>query len=141
MDTQFGHFSTFVAIVISIPVSLGIITVLFAMIFKFLPDANLKWRDTWKGAIFTALLFSVGKDLIGFYIGNSQTANLYEAAGSVMVIMVWVFFASTIFLFGAVFTYEQTKMNEGEVPPMGYAVKTIHKEIEVSSEGDDDQKP
>ena len=134
LETVIGDFSTALTALVSFILPLAIITVLFAMIFKFLPDAKLKWKDTWVGAIFTAILFSIGKYLIGFYIGNSQTANLYEAAGSVMVIMVWVFFASTIFLFGAVFTYVHAKYMEGKVAPQDYAVKVVKKEIEVVGE-------
>lgn len=129
---KIGGLSTTLTALTSIFLPLIIITGLFAMIFKYLPDAKLKWKDTWTGAIFTALCFSIGKYLIGFYIGNSQTANLYDAAGSVMVIMVWVFFASSIFLFGAVFTFVYTKFMSGGIPPAPYAVKVIQKEIEVS---------
>lgn len=132
LESVIGDFSAAITATVSLVLPLIIITILFAMIFKFLPDAKLKWKDTWVGAIFTALLFSGGKYLIGFYIGNSQTANLYEAAGSVMVIMVWVFFASSIFLFGAVFTYVHAEYMEGEVLPQDYAVKVVKKEIELA---------
>jgi len=135
LDSQFGHLSTVVAVLTSTLVPLVILTLFFAMIFKFLPDVKLKWKDTWRGAIFTAICFSIGKDLIGLYIGNSQTANLYEAAGSVMVIMVWVFFASAIFLFGAVFTYEQAKWSNGKVPPSDYAVKVAKKDVAIVPKG------
>lgn len=123
LESLLGDFSTVLTTLVYLILPLFIITVLFAMIFKYLPDVKLKWKDTWVGAIFTAILFSIGKYLIGFYIGNSQAANLYEAAGSIMVIMLWVFFASTIFLFGAVFTCVHAKYMEGKVAPTDYAVK------------------
>lgn len=126
-----GGLSATLTALTSIFLPLIIITILFAMIFRFLPDAKVKWKDTWAGAIFTAICFSIGKYLIGFYIGNSQTANLYDAAGSIMVIMVWVFFASSIFLFGAVFTFVYSKFMNGGIAPADYAVKVIQKEIEI----------
>jgi len=140
LDSQIGHVSAMLTLLTSALVPLMILTVFFAMIFKFLPDAKLQWKDTWRGAIFTAICFSIGKELIGIYIGNSQTANLYEAAGSVMVIMVWVFFTSTIFLFGAVFTCEQAKLNTGKIQPADYAVKVVHQDIEITPEEDNDYR-
>lgn len=110
---------------------LAIITLLFAILFKYLPDAKISWRTTWRGAIITAILFSIGKDLIGLYIGQSRTANLYDAAGSVLVIMVWVFYASLIFLFGAVITAIYVERQNGRIEPESYAVKVEKKEIEV----------
>lgn len=132
LEGYIGAFSTTITAIVSLILPLVIVTFLFAMIFKYLPDAKLKWKDTWVGAIFTAIAFTVGKFAIGFYIGNSQTANLYDAAGSVMVILVWVFFASNIFLFGAVFTYIYTKNLSGVVKPTDYAVKVVTKEVEVT---------
>ena len=132
LETIIGPLSTMMTAIASLILPLIVITILFAMIFKFLPDAKLKWKDAWVGAIFTAICFSFGKYLIGFYIGNSQTANLYDAAGSVMVIMLWVFFASTIFLFGAVFTFTHAKYMVGKVPPEDYAVKIEKTEVELT---------
>ena len=80
-------------------------TFLVAMFFRYLPDATLRWKDIWPGAAATAGLFSVGQYLIGFLIGESEAATFYDAAGSVLVLMLWVFYASAIFLFGASFTF------------------------------------
>lgn len=102
--------SEFVLKLISFGLSFLITGLLFALIFKFLPDAKLKWKDTIVGAIITSALFAIGKLGIGYYIGNSETANLYETAGSVMVIMVWVYYASVIFLFGAILTASYVKI-------------------------------
>jgi membrane protein len=107
-----------------------IITLLFAMMFRFLPDAKLEWRDTWFGAIITSILFVGGKYAISFYIGNSNVAGLYDAAGSIMVIMVWVFYASLIVMYGAVFTFVYKRLKGEKVPATEYAVKVEYKEIE-----------
>ena len=79
-------------------------TLLFAMLFRYLPDKQMSWSDTWFGALLTAILLAAGKSVIGIVIGSSQTATLYDAAGSILVIMLWVYYASAIFLFGASFT-------------------------------------
>ncbi|MFN8527870.1 MAG: YihY/virulence factor BrkB family protein [Anaerolineae bacterium] len=84
--------------------SFGVITVLFAMIFKFLPDTEIKWRDVWVGAAFTAILFSIGKYLIGLYLGSSGVASSYGAAGSLIIILLWIFYSAQILLLGAEFT-------------------------------------
>jgi membrane protein len=86
-------------------VSLSVITLLFAMIFKVLPDVSVAWRDVWVGAIITAVLFSVGKSLIGLYLGRASIGSPYGAAGSLVVMTVWVFYASLIVFFGAEVTY------------------------------------
>ena len=85
-------------------VSFAIVTLLFAMIYKLLPDASIQWSDVWIGAIITSLLFTIGKFLIGFYLGKSDVGVAYGAAGSLVVILIWVYYASQIFLFGAEFT-------------------------------------
>jgi len=89
---------------------LGVTTVLFTLYFRYLPDVKLKWRHTWFGALLTACLFTVGKSLIASYIGNSEVADLYDAAGSILVLMLWVYYAAVIFLFGATFTFTHAKL-------------------------------
>ncbi len=84
--------------------SFGISTLLFAMIYKFIPRVRIGWRDVWVGAAVTALLFAVGKFLIGLYIGRSGVASVFGAAGSLVVLMVWVYYSAQIFLLGAEFT-------------------------------------
>lgn len=90
--------------VLDILVSLGVITVLFAAMFKFLPDAKVKWKSVWIGAILTSLLFVVAKFLLGLYFGKSEPGSTYGAAGSIVLIMLWVSYAGIILLFGGVFT-------------------------------------
>jgi membrane protein len=89
---------------VSFVISLAFITFLFALIYRYLPDARIAWRDVWVGAIVTALLFTVGKTLIGLYLGNAPFGSAYGAAGSLAVILVWVYFSSQIVLVGAEFT-------------------------------------
>jgi membrane protein len=89
---------------LNVTVSLGVITLLFAMIYKTLPDVRLSWGDVWAGAIVTAGLFTIGKYVIGLYLGNSATASTYGAAGSVIVLLLWVNYSSQIMLLGAEFT-------------------------------------
>jgi membrane protein len=84
--------------------SFAMITVLFAMIFKFLPDTRVAWSDVWVGAALTSLLFGVGKYLIGLYLGRSSVGSTYGAAGSLVVLIVWVYYAAQIFFFGAELT-------------------------------------
>jgi membrane protein len=81
-----------------------IITLLFALTFKFVPDAKIAWKDVWLGAALTALLFTVGKFLIGLYLGNASVGSTYGAAGSLVVILVWVYYSAQILFFGAEFT-------------------------------------
>jgi membrane protein len=84
--------------------SLLFITVLFALMFKVLPNAVISWNDVWVGAALTSLLFTVGKFLIGFYIGKSVSASAYGAAGSVVVIAAWIYYSALVLYFGAEFT-------------------------------------
>jgi membrane protein len=85
-------------------VFLGIITLLMALIFKLLPDAEIRWKDVWAGAVVTSALFSVGKLLIGLYLGRSSTSSSYGAAASFVVLLIWIYYSAQILLFGAEFT-------------------------------------
>jgi membrane protein len=90
--------------IVNLAISLAVITVLFALIFKFLPDIEIEWRDVWIGAFVTALLFSVGKALIGIYLGNSAVASTFGAAGSLVLLLLWIYYSAQILFFGAEFT-------------------------------------
>jgi membrane protein len=85
-------------------VSFIVITLLFAMTYRILPDVKIEWRDVWLGSILTALLFVIGKTLIGLYLGRTGVASAYGAAGSLVVILLWVYYSALIFFFGAEFT-------------------------------------
>jgi len=84
--------------------SLGVISLLFAMIFKLLPDVKIRWGDVWVGAIVTASFFDLGKFLIGYYLGRSTMASIYGAAGSIVILLMWVYYSAQIVFFGAQFT-------------------------------------
>jgi len=103
-------------------VSFAVITLLFAMIFKFLPDVNVAWSNVWSGAIFTAALFTVGKYLLGLYLGRAATASAYGAAGSLMVILLWVYYSSVILFFGAEFTQVYAKERGARIVPAKHAM-------------------
>ncbi len=91
--------------VVNVLVGFGLTTVVFAMIYKLMPRVHVQWHDVWLGAIVTSLLFTVGKFLIGLYIGKSGIASGFGAAGSLIVIFVWVYYSAQIFLVGAEFTW------------------------------------
>ena len=98
-------------------ISFVVITGSFALIFKLLPDVRIAWRDVWLGAAVTSLFFTVGKFLIGLYLGKSAVASAYGAAGSLVIIVVWVYYSAQILLFGAEFTKVWTKRRgSGFVP-------------------------
>jgi membrane protein len=89
---------------------LGTVSLLFALYFRYLPDIRLKWRDVWLGAVLTAGLLVLGKSLIGFFISNSTVADLYDAAGSILVLMLWVYYSAAILLLGATFTFTRAEL-------------------------------
>jgi membrane protein len=103
--------------------SLAVIVLLFAMIFRFLPDVEIMWRDVWIGAAVTALLFTVGKTLIGLYLGNSGVASAYGAAGALVLLLLWIFYSAQIVLLGGEFTQVYAKRRGGGVEPAGHAVR------------------
>lgn len=109
--------------VLNFVLSFGFITLLFAAIYKFLPDVNVAWKDLWIGAATTALLFNVGKFLIGLYLGSSGASSTYGAAGSLVVILLWVFYSAQILLFGAEFTQVFAKYRGSEITPSAHAVR------------------
>jgi len=84
-------------------ISSGVVMLLFAMLYKILPDADIKWSDVWAGAVLAALLFKIGEFLIGFYLGRSGIRSIYGAAGSFVAILIWVYYSAQVFFFGAEF--------------------------------------
>jgi membrane protein len=103
---------------LNIVVSLSFSTVLFAMIFKFMPSTSVAWRDVWVGALVTAALFELGKLLIGLYLGKSGITESFQAAGSLVVLLAWVYYAAQIFLLGAEFTKVYAQAH-GSLAPAG----------------------
>src|SRR5665647_2825685 len=110
--------------ILNFAVSLGIFTLLFAMIYKIMPRANISWRDVWTGAAVTALLFTIGKVLIGLYLGKSSLASGFGAAGSLVVLIAWVYYSAQIFLFGAEYTWVYANRHGSRVPMPQLATST-----------------
>jgi membrane protein len=110
-----------VSVVASDVVSFAVITVLFAMIFKVLPDVRIPWRDVWIGGAVTSLLFTGGKFLLGWYLGRSTTISAYGAAGSVVLILMWVYYSAQILFFGAEITKVYAMRYDKRVHPAPYA--------------------
>jgi membrane protein len=104
-------------------VSLVVTTGLFALLFRFLPDVRLKWHDVMTGALATAVLFTFGQLLIGLYLGQSSMASTYGAAGSVMILLLWVYYSCQILLFGAEFTRVYAQREGAKPAPEAFAVK------------------
>ncbi|MGB3309814.1 MAG: YihY/virulence factor BrkB family protein [Nodosilinea sp.] len=107
---------------INFVVSFGFTTLLFAALFKYLPDAIISWRDVWFGAVATAVLFSIGKYLIGLYLGNSSFSSSYGAAGSVIILLIWVFYSAQIMFYGAELTQIYSRRFGSPIKPNQYAV-------------------
>jgi membrane protein len=116
-------------------VSLGVITLLFAAIFKVMPDARITWRSVWMGAAVTAVLFVVGKFLIGFYLGKSNPGQAYGAAGSLAVLLLWIYYSSLILLFGAEFTETWAKRRGEGLEPEPGAVRVRREKQRVGELG------
>lgn len=103
--------------------SIGIITILFGLMFKIIPDAKVKWNSVWLGAFVTSLLFVIGKTVLGFYFGTANPGSLYGAAGSVILILLWTSYSSMILFFGAEFTKVYSDTYFGDVPADENAVR------------------
>ena len=116
---NFFPFSELILQIINLVISIGAITVLFALIYKFLPDAEIAWRDIWLGAFVTAVLFSLGKLLIGVYLGNSAVSSSFGAAGSLVLLLVWIYYSAQILFFGAEFTQVYANIYGSKILPEG----------------------
>lgn len=118
------------ASLIHFAISQAVLVVIFALMYKILPDAKVRWRDTWMGAFVTMVLFGVGKYLIGLYLGNSNLGSTYGAAGSLAILLVWVYYSVVIFLFGGQITYYIAEKVGGNIIPLAQAVKVELREID-----------
>src|SRR5437762_9821380 len=119
-----------IALAVYLIFGFAVIVLLFAMIFKLLPDAKVQWRDVWIGAVMTAILFGTGKWLLGFYLGSGAAGSAYGAASSLITLLLWVYYSSQILLFGAEFTQVYADRAGRGVEPAEYAVRVNTKEIE-----------
>lgn len=108
--------------ILTFAVSFALITLLFAMIYKVLPDVEIAWRDVWIGAAVTALLFTIGKFLIGLYLAHSSVASTYGAAGSLVVLLLWIYYSSQILFLGAEFTQVYATRYGSQIRPSEHAV-------------------
>lgn len=109
--------------IVNLLVSLMVTSGLFALLFRFLPDVRLRWRDVTSGAVVTAMLFAIGQQVIGFYLGQSAVASSYGAAASIMILLLWVYYSCQIVLFGAEFTRVWAARHGTKAKPESYAVK------------------
>ena len=107
-----------------------IVVLVFAMIFKFLPDVKLRWSDVWVGSILTAILFAIGKWALGFYLGSGAANSAYGAASSLITLLLWIYYSSQILLFGAEFTQVYARKFGGRVEPDDYAICIERTEVE-----------
>jgi len=117
------------AYIISQLISISVVMLLFAVIFKVLPDAELEWKDVLIGAFFTAVLFLIGKSLINLYLSRSSTVSAYGAAGAVVLIILWVYYSAIILYLGAEFTKVYANKYGGKIRPSEFAVFVEHKEV------------
>lgn len=121
-----------IAYVVNLVISFFITSLLFGLIFKVLPDARIEWKHVRAGAFATAILFMVGKFLIGYYLGQSKMSSAYGAAGSTIIVLVWVYYSSIILYFGAVFTRAYAMQSGSNIYPNNYAVWV--QQVEVQSQ-------
>jgi len=119
-----------VAMAVYLIFDFAVVILLFAMIFKFLPDAQIQWRDVWIGAVMTAILFGIGKWLLGFYLGSGAAGSAYGAASSLITLLLWVYYSSQILLFGGEFTQVYAQRAGRALKPSEYAVPIETKKIE-----------
>ena len=125
-----NHFSNSFLIIlkgVNYVFSFIIFTVLFALMFKIFPDAKIKWKDVWIGSLVTTFLFEIGKFSLGLYFGNAHPGVGYGAAGSVILILLWVSYSSMLVLYGAEFTHAYAVIHSGEITPSGIARKEVSK--------------
>lgn len=113
--------------VVNIVISLGIITLMFAMIFKFLPDTDIAWKDVWAGAALTSLLFTLGQIGLAFYLSISNVGSPYGAAGSLVVVLVWIYYSAQLLLFGAEFTKVYAERHGSRAPEPVRGAKAARK--------------
>ncbi len=109
-------------------ISLGVVTALFAIIFKYLPDAKIRWRDVWMGAMLTALLFTIGKFLLGIYIGHGSFGSTYGAAGSLVIVLAWVYYSAQVLFFGAEFIRVYACRHGAHIKPRSNAIRLTKEE-------------
>lgn len=116
-----SEFTVIIFNIVNFLFSLAVISLLFAMMYKILPDAKIEWKHVWVGSLITGLLFTIGKTALAFYFGTADPGSVYGAAGSVILMLLWVSYSSMIVFFGAEFTAAYARRYTGKVPPMEHA--------------------
>ena len=116
-----GPEQALVSRLLELAVSLLVLTLMFALLFTYVPDAEIRWRDVWLGGLITAALFTLGKTAIGYYLGQASVGSAYGAAGSLVVLLVWVYYSALIMFFGAEFTHAWATRQDA-VSPQPHAV-------------------
>jgi membrane protein len=130
LERYFQDWTIYLAYAVNLIVTFAVITILFATIFKVLPDALIKWKQVLPGAIATSLLFMLGKFGITLYLGTSDVGSTYGAAGSIVIILLWVYFSAMILYFGALITRIHLSLSGQTIRPNRYAYFIRHVEIE-----------
>ena len=134
LQAKFSEVSVVIIYIINQVVTLAVISLIFGVIFKVLPDAIIKWRDVILGAVVTAVLFMLGKFGISIYIGQSDVGSTYGAAGSLVILLLWTYYSSIILYFGAEFTKAYAIAYGSEIHPAHYAVTTREVEVETGQQ-------
>ncbi len=136
---HYPNLTIVVVYILNIIITFFITALIFAAIFKVLPDARIKWKHVWMGAFVTSVLFMIGRFVISYYLGHSRMSSTYGTAGSVIVILLWVYYSSMILYFGAAFTHAYVVHRGSRIYPNNYAVWV--QQIEVESERSIQQQP
>ncbi|WP_242918196.1 YihY/virulence factor BrkB family protein [Pontibacter liquoris] len=134
LQQQFSGLAVYFITAANLLLSLVISTIIFAGIYRFLPDAKIRWKNVWVGAAVTAVLFVLGKFVLNIYFQHDPLADTYGAAGSLVLILVWVYYSAVILLFGAEFTQVYSKAHEKYIEPDDTAVKVKKKEVEIDTD-------
>ncbi|MHC2990777.1 ribonuclease BN [Pontibacter sp. HJ8] len=140
LQQEFSGIAVYLINIANILFSVLVTTVIFAAIFKVLPDAKIRWPNVWIGAVVTAVLFALGKYVLNIYFQHDPLADTYGAAGSLVLILVWVYYTSIIFLLGAEFTQVYSEIHDRGIEPTDTAVKVEKQEIETDEDGSQEVK-
>lgn len=136
LNTELSEFlpnTTFIIILVTNGVGLLIITLLFTLVFKFLPDSVVRWKDAFVGSLFTSVLFLLGKYLIGLYLANSANSSIYGAAGSLIILLLWIYYSSILLYFGAEFTKAYAVKYGNGIMPNKLSVRVEFQEFEIKN--------
>ncbi|RYG52712.1 MAG: YihY/virulence factor BrkB family protein, partial [Chitinophagaceae bacterium] len=133
LQRMFPDVALVIFYIVNLALTLGISMLIFAVIFKVLPDATIRWRDVMFGSFFTAILFLLGKFGISLYVSNSDIGSTYGAAGSLAVLLIWIYYSSIILYIGAEFTRAWALQYGEEIRPNRYAVTTKQVEVEMGN--------